>query len=352
MDEVIQKTRNFVAKYQERVFKVLSIKQMKRLILAMMAIISCLSISAADSYTVTITYDGSSATVSIPSAISSYVSCSSGSSSHVRLIQKSTATSNPGEIIYQLSGSSSDGEFYMEGEFKATLLLNGLTLTNPDSTAINILDGKRVKVSLASGTENTIADGTKNADSKGCFRCKGHTEFVGKGTLNVKSNFHHAIYSKEYIELKNCTINVTGAKKDAIHCKQYFRMSSGVVNISQADDDGIQVELKGDTPTSGSTSEDEDTGNFYMAGGTLTINNVGKKCIKTDGTITYTGGTQDFDKTNTQQHATSGIAPTLQTVDEEETLYDLQGRQLPKGVQPKGIYIIKGKNKTEKRISY
>ena len=123
MDEVIQKTRNFVAKYQERVFKVLSIKQMKRMILAMMAIISCLSISAADSYTVTITYDGSSATVSIPSAISSYVSCSSGSSSHVRLIQKSTATSNPGEIIYQLSGSSSDGEFYMEGEFKATLLL-------------------------------------------------------------------------------------------------------------------------------------------------------------------------------------------------------------------------------------
>lgn len=324
----------------------------KILLLGVATLMATLSAQAIEDNVVAVTYNGTSATVEIASNISNYVSCSSGSSSHVRLIQKSTTTSNPGEIIYQLSGSSSDGEFYMEGEFKATLLLNGLTLTNPDSTAINILDGKRIKVSMASGTENTIADGTQNSESKGCFRCKGHTEFVGKGTLNVKSNFHHAIYSKEYIELKNCTINVTGAKKDAIHCKQYFRMSSGVVNISQADDDGIQVELKGDTPTSGSTSEDEDTGNFYMAGGTLTINNVGGKCIKTYGTITYTGGTQDFDKTNTQQNATSGIAPTLQTDDGEETLYDLQGRQLPKGVKPKGIYIIKGKNKTEKRISY
>lgn len=325
---------------------------MKRLILAMMAIISSLSISAADSYTVTITYDGSSATVSIPSAISSYVSCSSGTSSHVRLIQSSTSTANPGEITYQLSGSSSDGEFYLEGEYKATVQLNSLTLTNPDSTAIHIKDGKRIKVSIASGTENTLADGTNDSDSKGCFHCKGHTEFVGKGTLNIKSNFFHAIYSKEYIELKNCTINVTGAKKDAIHCQQYFRMASGVVNISQADDDGIQVELKGETPTAASTTEDEDTGNFYMTGGTLTINNVGEKCIKTYGTITYTSGTRNFDTSNVQQNATTAISPALQTDDGEETLYDLQGRQLPKGIKPKGIYIIKDNGKTQKRISY
>lgn len=325
---------------------------MKKLLLSIATLMATLSAQAVEDNVVAITYNGSTATIEIASNIASYVNCTSGTSSHVKLIQSSTTTKNPGEIIYQLSGSSSDGEFYMEGEYKATVQLSGLTLTNPDSTAINIKDGKRIKVSLANGTENTIEDGTRNADSKGCFRSKGHTEFVGKGTLNVKSNFNHAIYSKEYIELKNCTINVKGAKKDAIHCQQYFRMASGVVNISQADDDGVQVELKGETPTAGTDDEDEDTGNFYMTGGTLTINGVADKCIKTDGTITYTGGTQDFDKTNTQQNAISGIAPTLQVNDEEETLYDLQGRQLPKGVQPKGIYIIKGKNKTQKRINY
>ena len=243
---------------------------MKKLLLSIATLMATLSAQAIEDNVVAITYNGSTATIEIASNVASYVNCTSGTSSHVKLIQSSTTTKNPGEIIYQLSGSSSDGEFYMEGEFKATVQLSGLTLTNPDSTAINIKDGKRIKVSLANGTENTIEDGTRNADSKGCFRSKGHTEFVGKGTLNVKSNFNHAIYSKEYIELKNCTINVKGAKKDAIHCQQYFRMASGVVNISQADDDGVQVELKGETPTAGTGDEDEDTGNFYMAGGTLT----------------------------------------------------------------------------------
>lgn len=324
---------------------------MKKLLLSIATLMATLSAQAVEDNVVAITYNGSTATIEIASNVASYVNCTSGTSSHVKLIQSSTTTKNPGEIIYQLSGSSSDGEFYMEGEFKATVQLSGLTLTNPDSTAINIKDGKRIKVSIANGTENTIEDGTRNADSKGCFRCKGHTEFVGKGTLNVKSNFNHAIYSKEYIELKNCTINVKGAKKDAIHCQQYFRMASGVVNISQADDDGVQVELKGETPTAGTGDEDEDTGNFYMAGGTLTINGVADKCIKTDGTITYTGGTQDFDTKNVEQNAASGIAPTLLPSDDAEViLYDLQGRQLPKGAQPKGIVIIKEKGATRKVI--
>ena len=170
---------------------------MKRLFMAFVALILCLCASAADTYKVTVAYDGNKATVSIPSEVASYVSCQSGTSAHVKLIQSSTTTANPGEIIYELSGQTSDGEFYMEGEYKATLILNGLDLTNPDSTAIQIKNGKRIKVSLSADTENTLVDGAKNADSKGCFHCKGHTEFVGKGKLTVTSNIRHGIYSKE-----------------------------------------------------------------------------------------------------------------------------------------------------------
>ena len=308
----------------------------------MMAMLPAL---AADTYTVTVAYDGTTATISIPSEVSSYVSCKSGTSSHVKLVQTSTTEKNPGEIIYQLSGTSSDGEFFMEGEFKATILLNGLTLTNPDSTAIHIKDGKRIKVSLANGTTNTLKDGTKDAESKGCFHCKGHTEFVGKGTLNVSSNIRHAIYSKEYVTVKNCTINVTGAKKDAIHCQQYFLMQSGSVNISSADDDGIEVEYKDSTNPTGTTAnhENEDSGNFYMTGGTLTISTVGEKCIKADGSISLTGGTTDFDTSNIQENAISGIHQLQVDEAEDGTIYDLQGRQVPKGSMKKGIYIVKGK---------
>lgn len=320
---------------------------MRKLLLTLAAILICIAAKAATSYTVKIVYDGTTATVTIPDAVSGYVTCMSGTSSHVKLVQTSTSANNPGEIIYALSGSSDDGEFYFTGDYKATLQLKGLTLTNPDSTAIHIKDGKRIKISMENGTTNTLADGTKDEESKGCIHVKGHTEFVGKGTLNVVSNIRHAIYSKEYIELKNCTINVKGAKKDGIHCQQYFRMTSGVVNISDVEDDGIRVELKGETPTAGSDKEDEDTGNFYMTGGELTINNVGAKCIKTDGTITYSGGTQNFELTNTEQNASAINAVSVQK-DGVETIYDLSGRQVPESQLSKGVYIFKRAGKTQK----
>ncbi|MBR2776882.1 MAG: carbohydrate-binding domain-containing protein [Prevotella sp.] len=116
--------------------------------------------------TVTITYDGTTATVNIPDEAGSYVSCPSGTSSHVKIVQTSTADSNPGEIIYKLSGTSDNGEFYLTGEYKTTIQLDGLTLTNPDSTAIHIKNGKRIKISMVSGTESTLVDGTTDAESK------------------------------------------------------------------------------------------------------------------------------------------------------------------------------------------
>lgn len=321
---------------------------MKKLSLTLVALLLCIAAKAATSYTVKIVYDGSSATVTIPGEITNYVkNLTSGTSSHVKLEQTSTSDNNPGEIIYKLSGTSDNGEFYLVGDFKATLQLDGVTLTNPDSTAIHVKDGKRIKISMVAETVSTLEDGTKDEESKGCIHVKGHTEFVGKGTLNVKSNIRHAIYSKEYIEFKNCTINVMGAKKDGIHCQQYFRMTSGEVNINGVEDDGIQVELKGETPTAGSDSEDEDTGNFYMTGGTLTINNVGDKCIKTYGKISYTGGTQNFDLTNTKENDTAINAIPVQTSD-VDAIYDLSGRQVTSEQLSKGIYLIRKAGKTQK----
>ena len=325
---------------------------MRKFILSIAAMLSCMAALADTNPTVLIHYEGTTATITIPSEASGYVSCTSGSSSHVNIQQSSTAADNPGEIIYKLSGTSDDGEFYLTGEYKTTIQLDGLVLTNPDSTAIHIKNGKRIKISMATGTESTLVDGATDPESKGCIHSKGHTEFVGKGTLNVTSNICHAIYSKEYVEIKNCSINVKGAKNDGIHCQQYFKMTSGAVNISDVDDDGIRVELKGETPTQGSDSEDEDTGNFYMAGGSLTISNVGDKCIKTDGTIAYTGGTQNFTLTNVEENAnTTAIQSVRFTDSDAEAVFDLSGRQLPKdALRKKGIYIIRSQQSTRKVI--
>ena len=327
---------------------------MKKYLSTLAALLMCAVASAdkEDPVTVTVAYEGSTATVTIPDAVSEYVICESGTSSHVKLIQTSTSEKNPNEIIYALSGESENGEFYLTGEYKATLQLNGLTLTNPDSTAIHIKDGKRIKVSMNANTVNTLKDGSSDPTSKGCFHCKGHTEFVGKGTLNVSGNFSHAIYSKEYVTVKNCTINVTGAKKDGIHCQEYCLISSGEVNISGVEDDGIQVELK-DSVATGQTlnHEDENSGNFYMTGGTVAINDIGGYCIKAYGSITMSGGKQNFDTSNIKDHATTAINGIVSSKSGNRQYYDLNGRRMPNDAMlPRGIYIVKEGDRTRKVV--
>ena len=329
---------------------------MNKFLMSLAAVLLGMAASAAETkktYTVAVVYDGAKATVTIPQEISNYVSCPSGESSHVKLIQTSTDTANPGEIIYSLKGNTDNGEFYFIGEYKATLKLDGLTLANPDSSAVHIKDGKRIKVSITDKTINTLSDGVADTTSKGCFHCKGHTEFAGKGTLNISSVFNHAVYSKEYVEVKNCTLNITGAKKDGIHCGEYFLMTSGELNISGVEDDGIQVELK-DTTVTGTLKdhEDENSGIFYMTGGTLTISEVGGYCIKADGTIQYSGnGKQEFDTANVKENAASAINSIVNTTSGRQYYYDLNGRRISKeAMLPRGIYIVKEGGKTKKVI--
>ena len=323
---------------------------MRRLFLSAILMLAAISqASAISNNFVEIVYNGSSATVNIASNISSYITNNSNGS-HVSLVQSADFQGNTtGEITYILTGSSTDGEFYLEGAYKCTIELDGLTLTNPSGPALNIQNGKRVKISAENSTTNTLTDGV-NELYNGCIHCKGHTELKGRGTLNIVGNSRHALYSKEYVEIKNLTLNITAAKKDGIHCQQYFLMESGTVNISGVQDDGIQVELRGTESTGITTDhEDEDTGNFYMAAGKLTISGYTGKAVKADGTITLSGGTVNFNSSAMQEHA--GINST--TADSHasvEKVYDLSGRTL-NGRKASGLYIVKGGNQTVKVLS-
>lgn len=317
---------------------------------------------AIDNNYVQIVYDGTTATVTVADNIASYITVKSGTSSHVQIIQDSsfagvdaTTDNEDGEIFYSISGSTTNGCFYLEGSYKCTVELNGVDITNPDSAAICIMNGKRIAVSAKKGTTNTLTDAS-NEIHKGCYHCKGHTKFKGKGTLTVNGNSAHAIYSKEYIEVKNLTLNITSAVKDAMHCKEYFLIESGSVNITSATDDGIQVELDGTTSTgeiletsTTDAHEDEDSGNFYQDGGTLTISSFGGKAIKADGSITNSGGTwSGFSSSDNEENANStGINTiTTSTTAGQQSVYDLQGRQVKTLV--KGLYIINDGNTVKK----
>ncbi len=242
--------------------------------------------------TVTVNYSNEEATVTIAGNVARYVDATV-SGAHVSLTQSSElGDENAGEITYSLSGTSSDGEFFMSGSYKATIALNGLSLTNPSGAAINIQDGKRIEISVKKDTENTLTDGT-NGSQKSALYCKGHLEFVGKGTLNVYGNTAHAIKSAEYMQLKNATINVRKAVKDGISCDEYFLMESGTLSVSGVEDDAIQCDIDGDIST-GETAghEGEDSGNIYIEGGTLslTTTGAGTKGMKSGGSTIVNDG--------------------------------------------------------------
>ncbi len=234
-----------------------------------------------------VSYSGTTATVTVAGNVAQYVTPTI-TGAHVSIVQSSEVSDDVcGEITYTLAGSSTDGEFTMEGSYKATLELNGLTLTNPSGAPINIQNGKRIDLSVKKGTENTLTDAS-SGDWKGCIVCKGHLELKGKGTLNVYGNTAHAIYAKEYVEMKNCTVNVLSAVKDGINCNQYFLMESGSLNISGVADDGVQVSYKDD-----SDREEEDTGTLTITGGTVNIAVTGtaSKGLKAEGDLTVSDGT-------------------------------------------------------------
>ena len=210
--------------------------------------------------TVSVVYNEASATVTVAGNVAKYLTVSI-SGAHVDIAQSEDLAE---EITYTLSGSSSDGEFYMSGSYKATVELNGLILTNKtpvkSGAAVHIQNGKRIKVKVMDGTTNTLVD-CADGSQKGAFYVKGHPEFSNSGVLNVVGNLKHAIKSGEYIELKDATINVTSAAGDGINCAQYFLMESGVINISGVEDDGIQCDIENpDTTTDDGGNTGGDTG--------------------------------------------------------------------------------------------
>ena len=245
----------------------------------------------ADANEVHIIYNGSSAAVVMATNVTSYVTASV-SGAHVTITQSNTAAVDGDEITYVLSGTTTDGSFTLGGSYKCTVSLAGLTLTNPSGAAINITNSKRIQLSAKKGTENTLTDGS--GSQKACIYSKGQLQIQGNGTLNVVGNYKHGIKSASYISIKNLTLNITSAVSDGINCEEYFLMKSGTVTISGVGDDGIQCDLGGTTSTGETTDhEDEDTGNIYLEGGTLnvTATATATKCVKSDGSITVTGGT-------------------------------------------------------------
>ncbi|MGM9693657.1 MAG: carbohydrate-binding domain-containing protein [Alloprevotella sp.] len=232
---------------------------------------------------VDVTYDGVKARVTVAGDVAPLLALTVADAS-VSVLQDPTLAS---EVTYRLHGASDNGFFGMDGEYKATVILDNLQLTNQTQSAISIENGKRIKVILPEGTTSTLADGVGGVQ-KACFFINGHAEFSGKGVLNLVGNSKHAFASDEYAQFSAGfgTLNVTRAESDAMHIGQYLDARGGTFNLSGTKGDCIDVEKTKD-------AADVDNGFVRISGGVFNLDVAADdtKGIKNDSTFYVTGGT-------------------------------------------------------------
>ncbi len=136
-------------------------------------------------------------------------------------------------ICYVLSGTTTNGSFTVLGDKKYEVKLNGVTITNPDSAALNLLSSKRAYLVLADGTTNKLTDGTSSVnDHKGALYCKGKLLFNGSGKLEVYGNYNNAIHSADYIIFRSG--NNVYAKSTANHgikANDGIFINGGILNV-------------------------------------------------------------------------------------------------------------------------
>ena len=240
---------------------------------------------------VQVAYSGTSATVTVAGNVAQYVE-PTVSGAYVSIAQSNTEAIDNDETTYQLSGTTTNGQFALSGSYKCTVMLAGVNLTCSSDAAINITNSKRIQISAKKETSNTLTDGA-NGSQKACLYSKGQLQLQGNGTLTVVGKTKHGIKSGDYITLKNLTLNITSAVGDGISCNEYFQMKSGTVTIKGVGDDGIQCDLDGDTSTGETDAhDDEDSGNIYLEGGTLTVTTTAaaSKGVKAAGDMRISNG--------------------------------------------------------------
>ena len=242
------------------------------------------------------------------------------------------------QVMYQLSGSSSDGYFKMYSNGKQSIVLNSLSLTNKKGAAINNQGKKRCFV-VVNGT-NYLADGSSysltpsDEDEKAAFFSEGQLLFSGTGSLTVTAVGKAGITSDDYVRISdNPSIKITSSAGHGLRGQESLIVMGGTLDIevSAAGKKGMSTDslalFRGGATTikvtGGVLSESGSyTGAagikadrlFIMEAGTLTVKATGQggkgiKCGDADekslGAMYFTGGKVDVEVTGSNYGTSS-----------------------------------------------
>jgi len=187
---------------------------------------------------------------------------------------------------YVLSGKQEGQVFIQAGKNDVVeLVLDNLTLHNPNGPAIYAPRAKRVELILLDRTVNTISDGkhandNSNDNSAVIFVQNDlviSSNGTGNGTLNITGNFQHGIRAQDNLTIKSGVYNIKTAG-DALRGRDSVIVEAGTFSLT-AGGDGIQS----------NNDVNAERGYVTINGGTFTIN-AGDDGIQAETTLTINGG--------------------------------------------------------------
>lgn len=145
---------------------------------------------------------------------------------------------------YDVSGSFTNKSIIVEmaESDKATLNLQGVSITSSVGAPIDILSGDKVEISAINGTKSTITDNRSSGSdaSGGAIQSCVDLEIKGKGSLTVISKYNNGIDTNDDLEIKNLTLKVT-APNNALKGNDSVTVESGNITTISTLGDGIKT---------------------------------------------------------------------------------------------------------------
>ena len=208
--------------------------------------------------------------------------------------------SDTDSLLLVVSGQTSDGSLLIYRQKKFGIKLNGVSITNADGPAINNQCGKALYLEVASGTTNTLTDGTSytdvtdssgnKIDQKGALFSEGQVILSGTGTLTVNGNCKHGFACDDYIIVDdNVTLNVSSQAGNGIKVNDGLWINNGTIGISVTADGARGIRCDSTVVISGGTTTITTTGDCVYDSTEQDYNSAA--CIKCDYQFTMTGGT-------------------------------------------------------------
>ena len=192
---------------------------------------------------------------------------------------------------YKLTGTYS-GQIKVEAADSdmVRLILNNATITNSTGAAINVVEADEVVIYTASGTTNTVSDGSSYSDTASgspdaAIYSKSDLTLAGEGTLKVEGKYEEGVHTSDGLVIASGTLEVSAANT-GIKGKDYVDILDGTVTVT-ASQDGIKA----------TNDTDGNRGWVRLSGGTVNIS-AGDDGFKAERVLEISGGTLNITQAN------------------------------------------------------